>query len=300
MTRATAVRRLASETQDGFAWLAEGLSRDTPVSFVPNYGNLGDAAINLACWRFLDSRFDTVELCGIDRRPAHRDVFLGGGGNLVEPLYEHSANFLLRLPLEHRPRLFPSTLFGHRAVFERWGPRLRVLCRDLVSMTFARSQVAHGQLRLSHDAAFALESWLQQNLSLAPAAARKESGRFFRRDKEALTLAPGGSEDPMVAIEGPWLDMAEAESEVLLLAHRIARCRQVATDRLHGAILATLLGCEVTLHANAYFKNEAVYDHSLAQAGVAFAPGAVAGNPAIDPLRHLLDSAQPRLEQASA
>lgn len=295
------MRRLASETRDGFAWLAEGLSRDTPVSFVPNFGNLGDAAINLACWRFLDSRFDSVELCPLDRRPAHRDVFLGGGGNLVEPLYEQTSGFLLRLPLEHRPRLFPATLFGHRAVYERWGPRLRVLCRDLVSMTFARSQVAHGQLRLGHDAAFALDSWLQQNLSLAPRAARKESGRFFRRDKEALTLPPAGNEDPMAAIEGPWLDMAEAESEVLLLAHRIARCRHVATDRLHAAILGTLLDCEVTLHANAYFKNEAVFDHSLAVAGAAFAPGTVAGNPMVDPLRHLLDAPAVAMpQQASA
>jgi len=273
--------------------LADGLSRDTPVSFVPNFGNLGDAAINLACWRFLDSRFDSVEICALDRRPTHRDVFLGGGGNLVEPLYTQTADFLLRLPLEHRPRLFPGTIFGHRAVFERWGPRLRVLCRDLVSMTYARSQVAHGQLRLSHDAAFALDAWLEQNLSLAPRAARKESGRFFRRDKEALTLAPVNSEDPMATMEGPWLDMAETESEVLLLAHRIARCRQVATDRLHGAILATLLDCEVTLHANAYFKNEAVHDHSLALAGVTFVPGTVAASPTVDPLRHLFEAGEP-------
>jgi len=293
------VRRLASETRDGFAWLAEGLSRDTPVSFVPNFGNLGDAAINLACWRFLESRFDTVELCPLDRRPAHRDVFLGGGGNLVEPLYEHASSFLLRLPLEHRPRLFPSTLFGHRAVFDRWGPRLRVLCREVVSLSYARSQVAHGQLRLGHDAAFALDGWLEQNLSLAPRAVRKENGRFFRRDSEALTLPPSGSEDPTAAVAGEWLDMAETESEVLLLAHRIARCRHVATDRLHGAILATLLDCEVTLHANAYFKNEAVHDHSLAQAGVAFVPGAVAANPAIDPMRHLLDPLE-RRRQVSA
>jgi len=301
MSAVAAVRRLASETRTGFAWLAEGLSPDTPVSFVPNFGNLGDAAINLACWRFLESRFERVELCALDRQPANRDVFLGGGGNLVEPLYDQTAGFLLRLPLEHRPRLFPATLFGHRAVFERWGPRLRVLCRDLVSMSYARGQVAHGQLRLSHDAAFALDGWLQQNLSLAPRAVRKESARFFRRDMEALALPPAGSEDPTAAIDGPWLDMAETESEVLLLAHRIARCRQVATDRLHAAILAALLDCEVTLHANAYFKNEAVHDHSLARAGVAFQPGAVAGNPALDPLRHLLDQpAEARRHQASA
>lgn len=300
MSGATAIRRLASETRASFAWLAEGLGPETPVSFVPSAGSLGEAAINVACWRFLTNRFERVELCALDRAPAHRDVFLAGGSHLVEPLHGESADFLLRLPLEHRPRLFPSTIFGHRQVFERWGPRLRLVCRDLVSLTYARGQVGHGQLRLGHDAAFALEDWLEQTLAPAPRPVRTESGRFFRRDREALGLAPAGSEDPLAAFDGPWLDMAEAEAEVLLLAHRISRCRQVATDRLQGAILAALLGCEATLHANAWFENEAVHDHSLAAAGVAFVPGTVPANPALDPLRHLLTPSAGDRRQASA
>ena len=61
------------------------------------------------------------------------------------------------------------------------------------------------------------------------------------------------------------------------------------------------LDCEVTLHANGYFKNEAVYDHSLAATGVVFAPGAVASNPAVDPVRHLFDAPRPvTLHQVSA
>src|SRR5262249_46076110 len=106
------------------------------------------------------------------------------------------------------------------------------------------------------------------------------------------------------AIDGPWLDMSEAESEVLLLAHRFARCRQIATDRLHAAILGVLLDCEVTLHANVYFKNEAVHDHTLAQAAAAFAPGAIPPHPALDPLRQLLEETgrqqQTLRQQASA
>jgi exopolysaccharide biosynthesis predicted pyruvyltransferase EpsI len=37
----------------------------------------------------------------------------------------------------------------------------------------------------------------------------------------------------------------------------------VNTDRLHVAILASLLGKEVNFYPNSYYKNEAVYNYSL-------------------------------------
>jgi exopolysaccharide biosynthesis predicted pyruvyltransferase EpsI len=43
----------------------------------------------------------------------------------------------------------------------------------------------------------------------------------------------------------------------------IARYDRVVTDRLHVAIGGALLGRDVTLAANRYFKNRAVYEHSL-------------------------------------
>ncbi|MEI4920606.1 hypothetical protein Q8G81_34160, partial [Klebsiella pneumoniae] len=55
------------------------------------------------------------------------------------------------------------------------------------------------------------------------------------------------------------------------LARNSTRCminfleeyKVVNTDRLHVAILASLLGKEVNFYPNSYYKNEAVYNYSL-------------------------------------
>ena len=40
------------------------------------------------------------------------------------------------------------------------------------------------------------------------------------------------------------------------------------TDRLHSAILGTILGIPVTLMPNSYHKNRAVWEYSLSERGV--------------------------------
>src|SRR5207248_7132301 len=71
------VGMLANQVATAFEWLADGVPRSTPVSFFPNPGNVGDAAINLACRRFLSARFDAVEICTPATTPAHTHVFFG-------------------------------------------------------------------------------------------------------------------------------------------------------------------------------------------------------------------------------
>ena len=63
------------------------------MTFVPNPGNIGDAAINLACFEYLTERFDRVEICAITDIPRTECVFVGGGGNAVEPLYINVREF---------------------------------------------------------------------------------------------------------------------------------------------------------------------------------------------------------------
>ena len=83
----SALAAINTETIGAFDWLASGIDRDVPVTFVPNPGNIGDAAINFACFEYLTKRFDTVEICAIADSPRTECVFLGGGGNAVEPLF---------------------------------------------------------------------------------------------------------------------------------------------------------------------------------------------------------------------
>jgi hypothetical protein len=52
-------------------------------------------------------------------------------------------------------------------------------------------------------------------------------------------------------------------SSLDLLFRVLTGCKRVVTDRLHIAIAGALLGLEVELHPNSYYKNRAVYDYSL-------------------------------------
>jgi exopolysaccharide biosynthesis predicted pyruvyltransferase EpsI len=285
---------LAFETLAAFDWLAAGLDPERPVSFVPNPGGLGDAAINLACWRWLRRRFRRVEVARIGTRAAHDLVFIGGGGNLVEPLYVNLRRCLATLPETARIHLFPATLFGYPEVLRPLAGRLRVICRDPISLAYAHTLLAPDDLRLGHDAAFSLEGMLPGTPLAEPVL---DSARFFRRDIEAASQPPPDSDgDPAGARIADWHDMAQAESAVAGLVRLLGRYRTLVTDRLHVAILGALLGRAVELRANSYFKNQAVFQHSLSGLPrLVFAAGpARASSATNDPLRYLMHRAEPR------
>jgi len=281
---------LASETLAAFDWLADGLHPDRSVSFIPNPGNIGDAAINLACWRWLTRRFRTVEVLRPGAPAAGDLIFVGGGGNLVEPLYVNLRRVLPALPASARLFLFPSTLFGYAEVLRPLAGRLRVICREPVSLAFAQSLLPAADLRLAHDAAFTLAGALPGG---APPAPTLGTGHFFRRDKEAAQRHAETSDgDPAGAVIGNWSEPAAAETAVAALLGQLARHRALVTDRLHVAILGALLGRAVELRANSYFKNQAVFEHSLRRLpGLSFV-AAGSGSPDNDPLRFLLQQAQ--------
>ena len=85
-----ALATINTDTIRAFDWLVSGIDRRVPVTFVPNVGNIGDAAINLPCYYYLKERFDRVEICDMAAdTPRTECVFVGGGGNAVEPLPCH-------------------------------------------------------------------------------------------------------------------------------------------------------------------------------------------------------------------
>jgi len=271
-----ALAALAGETRAGFEWLAAGLDPAVPVSFAPNPGNVGDAAINLACWRWLTERFREVEICplyGPERRlPRHATVFVGGGGNFVEPLYQDVSKLLTELPLTHSVRLFPVTLYGYDRLLRRWDGRIKVICREAVSYRFARRHLSHRGVRLGHDAAFALAGALP---GAAPAPAGAGAARFFRGDLESVAAAGANDGDPSAARISAWADPAATETALATMVATLARHSSIATDRLHVGILAALLGRQLELHPNSYFKNRAVFQRSLCrlpQSGFSGAP----------------------------
>lgn len=253
--------RLQAETLASFEWLTGGLGRDQSVSFVPNPGNIGDAAINLACWMFLSGRFRHVELCGADTKPSHRIVFIGGGGNLVEPLYRRIAEVVRRLAPDHSIHIFPATVYGYDEILRRCGAGLRIVCREAVSYQFVCRAAPEAAIRLGHDAAFALASELLRRTPIK-AAPHGIEAKLYRTDLERAIDENGGL-DIMAQQHSPWLDMETAARWIDVVARYLLGFSRVYTDRLHCAILSAILDRETVLLPNSYFKNSAVFDQSL-------------------------------------
>lgn len=292
-TAESVLAEIVAEAGEAMDWLAEGIGTEIPVSFIPNPGNIGDAAINLACHGFLKARFSRVEVCGTDQAPAHEIVFIGGGGNLVEPLYAGVSGVLERLGDRHCVRLFPATVYGYAHLIDRWAGRLRIVCREAKSYEFVVRQLGDADIRLGHDAAFMLAPDLRAAYAEKIGELPEQNGILLRTDKERV-VAGSGSIDIMAQATDNWCDPAYARRVVQMAAHFLLGFGRVRTDRLHGAILSAILGRETTLLPNSYYKNRAVFERTLSRLGnVRFEEGDhAASTSANDPVAFALENAR--------
>lgn len=266
------------ETRRAFDWLVDGIDRRLPVTFVPNPGNIGDAAINLVCFDYLKERFDTVSICTINGTPHTECVFIGGGGNAVEPLYFNVRDLLDRLPPSHRVFMFPATIRGYSKTLRRVSPFARILCRESISLAHVAKQIGPQNVMLAHDAAFLLAPRLRHDFARRMEKSPPAKCRSFRTDLESNHSQFGGND--IMLEEGTWMfgqdataDMAVARVCIWDTARYLLDFGEVETDRLHCAILAAILERRTLLRANSYYKNAAVFDHSLSRlANTTFLP----------------------------
>jgi hypothetical protein len=151
------------------------------------------------------------------------------------------------------PDSFDLSVSSTRSFAQSWDRKYHVFCRELVSFDMLRqSKAKPNNLLLGHDLSF--------HLDLNPWASRPANGigGVFRHDAEA---SYGRLPRELDAVE----DAArgtERHPEGLL--EFVARFAELHTDRTHAAIAAARMGRGVWFYPNSYFKNEAIYHHSLA------------------------------------
>jgi hypothetical protein len=134
-----------------------------------------------------------------------------------------------------------------------WGPRYTVFCRELVSLDAVRSAGgAPEALLLGHDLAF--------HANLSEWAGRPHGGEtgVFRTDLEATFGALPAGLEVNDASHG-------SDRDVSKLLDHVSRFSVVHTDRCHAAIAGALMGRDVRFYRNNYFKNQAIYEQSLAR-----------------------------------
>lgn len=225
-----------------------------------NRGNRGDGVIHLGGRQLMAS-------LGISCREFSETGDLSNMAGDVLLIYGAGAmtratHSLPRLLMSIAPRfkeivILPSSFdLGEprvQAFAESWTDKYTVFCRELVSFDQLRqANLKPKAILLGHDLAF--------HADLSTWARRPPHGRagLFRHDNEAAYgWLPRNFEVIEDASHG-----TEREPERLL--DFVSRFEEIHTDRLHGAIIGAMMGRRVVLYRNNYFKNQAVYDHSLA------------------------------------
>lgn len=270
------------------AWLKSEIG-DRPLYWCPNPGNAGDHLIAVATERLFRAH-------GIDARlisdpdafdSTGKIVCYGGGGNFV-PSYHRARDFIARHhESADRFIVLPHTVSGNEELLGRLGPNTTIFCRELISLAHCQKHAPGVELLLGDDLAFALDLRNPASQVTAPsfwAAPRTYlylQNRFWRfckatqgetrldawrGDRERHPMRISDEQHDLSRLfalrKGPQLfDQRRLSAYFFLEA--VKRFSSVHTDRLHVAIAGALLGKDVRLYGNSYYKNRAVYELSL-------------------------------------
>jgi len=224
--------------------------KNTNIDFFRFPGNYGDSLIWHGTKKILSLLNISERYVDISSPKYNNVLFIDGGGNLVD-YYHDVRDFLIKKPaLYSEIVILPHTIFGENQIetLNNLSSKLTVFCREKISAKFLEDKLTHGKVYLWHDCAFYNE------FSQIPAG----NGilNVFRSDNESiLNTWPESNND--LSYNGY---ATKPLDELLGVLQKYA---QVNTDRLHIAIGATLLGKQVRLFPNSYYKNKAVFDYSL-------------------------------------
>jgi exopolysaccharide biosynthesis predicted pyruvyltransferase EpsI len=163
----------------------------------------------------------------------------------------------------------PSTVHIDRAFLrERVAASLEQTTLQSVYF-FAREQTSYEvlkeilprrvELRVDHDTA------LHLNAEDLPQAQATSAGHVFfaiRSDEERADVIDTPKPFRM------WYDPVPVSQSFGDWVHHHAQARRIVTNRLHSAVLSSILGKLVIFLPNSYHKNRSVYEFSLADRGV--------------------------------
>lgn len=231
-----------------------------------NPGNAGDGVIASATYDFFERNALTyIPYRDGERYSSETDILIfGGGGNLIEGLYSEGHDFIQNnIGKFHKVIIMPSTIRGYSDLFINNIDKFVVFCRENITFDYIKSlnYEPNKNVFITDDMAFYLD--LNKYLSLKPVY--KKQANCFRTDSESLTGDyKENNHDISLTWNGDyWDNEFLARNSTRCMINFLEEYKVVNTDRLHVAILASLLGKEVNFYPNSYYKNEAVYNCSL-------------------------------------
>ncbi|GAN69217.1 polysaccharide pyruvyl transferase family protein [Acetobacter orleanensis] len=249
--------------------LIDALKRfaDHNAVFYPGYGNLGDALIAVGTADLFDDLDWAPEhIYGSHKGvlSGHSHVVMGGGGGWVKGLWEgYREQTLEFLRNGGQMLILPSSFAGFGAEFVPYADQLLIFCREQWSYKELLQQgMPEERVFLCSDLAFYTK---EHHFSDLDRKGHYPLLKILRRDEEsACKNRPRDSVDLPLLFNGiQWAKLDECLPPLRAVAGIIGQFECVETDRLHMAILSTLLGRIVTVEPSNYFKIKGVFEYTL-------------------------------------
>ncbi len=234
------------------------------IIYCANYGNAGDSLITLGAHQLFKKNNIKYGLMDLGKDVVHNKViFYGGGGNLVNYYYDCRGFLERNMNNNNKIIILPHTVNAHEDIIKKFNKDIVVFCREKISYEFVYQHIPHKEnVYLSKDMAFYVDLTKYQNSG-------NGTLNCFRLDAEKTNISIPTDNIDLSAdqsiLQGYWhmIDPIKVEQIADRLLKRISEYKNVNTNRLHIGLMATLLGKDVRLHPNSYWKNEAIYDYSL-------------------------------------
>lgn len=235
--------------------------------YVPCAGNLGDGLIGLGTLDLFRHLGVSPPVCTSENGsefPRTKHLIVGGSGGWLEGKWDYYAKILTDF-LEDGGNLLilPSTVKGFVDFFSKYAGQIVVFAREKATFNhLAKIEGLEDRVFLSHDLAFMINF---SALDLSAQPSRAGALRIFRQDAESKDglLFAENYDLPLIWSHEKWADRAFCLQKLRPLMELMQLLDSIQTDRLHMSILGAILGCRVSMYAGSYFKNGAVYDHSL-------------------------------------
>jgi exopolysaccharide biosynthesis predicted pyruvyltransferase EpsI len=227
---------------------------DKEIIYLPNPGNVGDHVIAFATMQIFDKIKLKYTLGDINREYKNRILFYGGGGNFIG-IYDDCKHFVKKNYIHNKIVILPHTIKDEDSFIRELNNNVIIFCREKISYNYVYKLYKNKHnLYLSKDLALYL------NLDKYVIIGKGECN-VFRTDKEKSSKKiPNDNIDLSLTLLDEEKDINEM---VIDMIKYISNYETINTNRLHVAIISSLLGKNVNFYRNSYYKNKAVYDYSL-------------------------------------
>ena len=228
---------------------------DKEIIYIPNPGNVGDHVIAYATMEIFDKIKLKYTVGDINGEYRNQILFYGGGGNFIG-MYDNCKNFVRKNYINNKIVVLPQTIKDEDSIIRQLNNNVIILCRERVSYSYVyRLSKYKSNIYLSKDLALYLDVDKYKNII------GKGECNLFRTDTEKTSIKmPYNNVDISLTL----MDNKKNIKEMAIsMIEYISEYDTINTNRLHVAIVSSLLGKNVNFYKNSYYKNKAIYEYSL-------------------------------------